>query len=377
MQLSTLVEYPSRSEEPSALWELSFSHAQIGKQDFVMALVAWIKLCCTFHNMQQNVVLSLKILNGHALCTLNEINNWFPWWFYSKQSTAKMKFVFVRSCDIDLILSDVPSFSLTFERLQINGCLFFSFFFGWDQNRYKTTIPENRSFHGHICRTLGARPGNYRSWPMAHHQQYQSLLSQRLYEICSFTLSAELSQSSEILTAVPGMLVASVFGQELFLLHFHSADHVGLEGHYHWLLQLIVFVSLLATLATMFLPTSFSSVLLLSISVAFQGCWFMNMGFMLWTPEFVPQGCIMQLAESSSDSMHGAVTCNSHEADVRARALANLQFSWILSGILIFTGIICLKFAGKSTPRAAEYEQLQIRGSDVPITIDSFKQADP
>ena len=194
-----------------------------------------------------------------------------------------------------------------------------------------------------------------------------------------FTLSAELTQSSEILSAVPGILVASVFGQELFLLHFHSADHVGLEGHYHWLLQLIVFVSLLAALAVMFLPTSFSLVLLLSISVVFQGCWFMNMGFMLWTPEFVPKGCIMQLAESSSDSMHGAVTCNSHEADVRARALANLQFSWILSGILIFTGITCLKFSGKCTPRAqsTEYEQLQIRGSNVPITNDSFKQADP
>ncbi|XVE94113.1 hypothetical protein REPUB_Repub01dG0253300 [Reevesia pubescens] len=195
-----------------------------------------------------------------------------------------------------------------------------------------------------------------------------------------FTLCSELTQSSEILSAVPGILVASVFGQELFLLHFHSADHVGLEGHYHWLLQLIVFVSLLAALAVIFLPTSFSAVLVLSISVVFQGCWFMNMGFMLWSPQFVPQGCIMQLAESSSDSIHGAVTCNSHEADMRARALANMQFSWILSGILIFTGFTCLKFAGKCTPRAqsTEYEQLHIRGRDVPVTIvDSFKQADP
>ncbi|EOX97190.1 Family of Uncharacterized protein function [Theobroma cacao] len=194
-----------------------------------------------------------------------------------------------------------------------------------------------------------------------------------------FTLSAELTQSSEILSAVPGILVASVFGQELFLLHFHSADHVGLEGHYHWLLQLIVSVSLLAALAAMLLPTSFSTVLVLSISVVFQGCWFMNMGFMLWTPEFVPRGCIMQLAESSSDSMHGAVTCESHEADMRARALANLQFSWILSGILIFTGLTCLKFSKKCTlgAQSTEYEQLQVKGSDVPITIDSFKRADP
>ncbi|XWS62474.1 hypothetical protein CRYUN_Cryun06bG0014300 [Craigia yunnanensis] len=279
--------------------------------------------------------------------------------------------------------------------------------FAWDQNRYKTSIPENRSFHGHICRTLGPGPGTYPSWPMAKHQQYWSLLSQGLYEICcktslffallsnlcspfepdsfehasiflhlaifsGFSLSAELTQSSsEILSAVPGIPVASVFGQELFLFHFHSADHVGLEGHYHCLLQLIVFVSLLAALAAIFLLTSFSTVVVLLISVVFQGCWFMNMGFMLWTPEFVPQGCIMQLAESSSDSMYGAVTCNSHEADMRARASANLQFSWILSGTLIFTGFTCLKFAGKCTPRAqsTEYEQPRIRGSNVPVTM--------
>ncbi|XP_039038079.1 LOW QUALITY PROTEIN: transmembrane epididymal protein 1-like [Hibiscus syriacus] len=194
-----------------------------------------------------------------------------------------------------------------------------------------------------------------------------------------FTLSVELTQSTEILSAFSGIIVASVFSQELFFLHFHSADHIGLEGHYHWLLQLIVLISILAAIAIMFLPTSLPAVLVLSVSVVFQGCWFMNMGFMLWSPQFVPRGCIMQLAESSGDSMHSAVTCFSHEADIRARALANLQFIWILSGIMIFTGFICLNFAGKCTrgPQSTEYEQLQIRGSDVPITMDSLKQADP
>ncbi|KAK8311763.1 hypothetical protein V6Z12_D02G275000 [Gossypium hirsutum] len=193
----------------------------------------------------------------------------------------------------------------------------------------KTPCLKNRSYHGYICRTFGARSGTDPSWPMAHHQQYQSLLSQRVYQIYSFTLSAELSRSSEILSVVSGIFVASVFGQEVFLLHFHSADHVGLEGHYHWLLQLIVLISLLASLT----------------------------------------------AKMRSDSMHGAVTCYSQEADFRARALANMQFSWILSAILIFTGFTCLKFAGKCTPRAqsTEYEQLEIRTSDVPITIDTFK----
>ncbi|KAF2305852.1 hypothetical protein GH714_008412 [Hevea brasiliensis] len=123
-----------------------------------------------------------------------------------------------------------------------------------------------------------------------------------------FTLSAEITQSSEILSGVIGILAASVFGQELFLLHFHSTDHVGLEGHYHWLLQLVAVLVY-------------------------------DQGFVLWVPEFMPEGCAARFAEASTHDMHGAVTCGSIDADLRARALANLQFSWTLSGILLFMGV--------------------------------------
>ncbi|GLT44323.1 hypothetical protein SLA2020_182280 [Shorea laevis] len=193
-----------------------------------------------------------------------------------------------------------------------------------------------------------------------------------------FTLAAELTNSSGILCGVSGILATSVFSQELFLLHFHSADHVGLEGHYHWLLQLVVVVSLMAAIAATCFPTSFSAALVLPISVVFQGCWFMNMGFMLWVPKFVPEGCFTQLDEGSS-IIHGAVTCESAEADLRARALANLQFSWILAAILMFTGFAGLKFAGKCTSggQSTEYEQLHVRSADVPINVDRFKSADP
>ena len=188
-----------------------------------------------------------------------------------------------------------------------------------------------------------------------------------------FTLSAELTHSLERLSGVSGILAASVLGQELFLLHVHSTDHVGLEGHYHWLLQLIVLVSFVAALAATSFPTSFPAALVLSTAVVFQGCWFMNMGFMLWVPEFVPKGCKAQLTESS---MHSAVACASHEADLRARALANMQFSWILSGILILVGSLCLKLVGKysSNVDLIKYEQLHSRVPDVPIAIDGFKK---
>ncbi|KAJ0010385.1 hypothetical protein Pint_34533 [Pistacia integerrima] len=194
-----------------------------------------------------------------------------------------------------------------------------------------------------------------------------------------FTLCADITHSSDILSGVPGMLVASVFGQELFLIHFHSANHVGLEGHYHWLLQLIVFISFVAAISATSFPNNFLAALVVSISVVFQGCWFVNMGFNLWSPEFVPQGCSMQLAEEVSSNMHGAVICASHEADFRARGLANLQFSWVLSGILVFTGSVCLMLARKYAPRcqSTQYEQLHSRVIDVSIAADGLKLVHP
>ncbi|XP_021738517.1 transmembrane protein 45A-like [Chenopodium quinoa] len=193
-----------------------------------------------------------------------------------------------------------------------------------------------------------------------------------------FAYYAESNQISESVSSVVGIMAASVFGQELFLLHFHSTDHVGLEGQYHGLLQLIVLVSFLAAVAMTVFPTSFPAALVLSVSVVFQGCWFVNMGFMLWIPKLIPKGCFPQMDKAgSSGMMHGAVTCGSPEADFRARALANLQFSWILAGILMFTGVSSMILARKGIPRIRQltaYEQLQNRKSESPVTIECFKQ---
>lgn len=194
-----------------------------------------------------------------------------------------------------------------------------------------------------------------------------------------FTLLSELTHKSDTLFEVSGILAASVFGQELFLLHYHSADHVGLEGHYHWLMQLIVSVSLLAALFATTFPSSFPSSLLLSVSVAFQGFWFINMGFMLWVPELAPKGCALRLGDGGDSDMHGAIVCGTHEAGLRARAMANLQFSWILAGILIFVGCLCLSFPKKVTHRgqSVEYERLHSRIAEVPLSVTGFKQVHP
>ncbi|KAL1324071.1 hypothetical protein HN51_034257 [Arachis hypogaea] len=190
-----------------------------------------------------------------------------------------------------------------------------------------------------------------------------------------FALSTELTDSLDLFSGFVGIFASSVFSQELFLLHFHSTDHVGLEGHYHWLLQLIVLVSFVASLAATTFPNSFTSALVLSISVIFQGCWFINMGFNLWVPGLVPKGCVMNLPMANENHMLGAVTCGTKEADFRARALANLQFSWILSSILIFAGIVCLKLARRYTiADRLEYERLHNKGADSSMSSEGFKQ---
>ncbi|CAI9769102.1 unnamed protein product [Fraxinus pennsylvanica] len=175
-----------------------------------------------------------------------------------------------------------------------------------------------------------------------------------------YILFSEFKSSTDTPVGVSGILAASVFGQELFLLHFHSTDHVGLEGHYHWLLQLIVCISLVAAIFATCFPTSFPVALVLTVSVVFQGCWLINMGFVLWVRKFIPHGCSVQLSNASNSIMLGAVLCETHEADLRARAMANLQFSWILAAILMVVSCISLVFDRQQMPPriSPEYEKL-------------------
>jgi hypothetical protein len=156
----------------------------------------------------------------------------------------------------------------------------------------------------------------------------------------SVALYAELSK----LTVPPGTLhviAALAFSQELLLFHLHSADHMGAEGHYHWLLQLIVVVTLSATLLEVPFPQSFLVATVRSSSLVFQGVWFIHMGFMLWIPAFIPKGCQMERIEG-----HDVVKCGNHAATMRAKGLANLQFNWCLAAILVLTVIFYARTVG-------------------------------
>lgn len=126
-------------------------------------------------------------------------------------------------------------------------------------------------------------------------------------------------------------LASIAFALQLLLFHFHSADHMGVEGQYHWLLQLVIFVSLCTALMGISKPRSFMVGFVRSISILFQGVWLMTMGFMLWTPQLIPKGCFMYLEDG-----HKVVRCHDEESLERAKSLVNIEFSWFLIGLGVF-----------------------------------------
>lgn len=124
-------------------------------------------------------------------------------------------------------------------------------------------------------------------------------------------------------------MVGSVaFGLELLIFHFHSADHMGIEGQYHWLLEIVIFISLSTTVLSIGYPESFLISFVRSISVLFQGVWFVNIGFMLWTPGLIAKGCFM-----NRELGHFVVRCNGEDALERAKSLVNIQFTYCVVGL--------------------------------------------
>ncbi|XP_050370152.1 uncharacterized protein LOC126788224 [Argentina anserina] len=140
------------------------------------------------------------------------------------------------------------------------------------------------------------------------------------------------------------ILGAIAFGQQLLLFHLHSTDHNGPEGQYHLLLQLVILVSFVTTLMGLGFPRSFLISFVRSLSIFFQGIWLMVMGFMLWTPELISKGCLLNYEEG-----HKVVRCQSEEAHHRALSLVNLLFSWFVIGIAVFGVafyLVLVKFYG-------------------------------
>ncbi|KAL0418030.1 UNVERIFIED_CONTAM: hypothetical protein Sradi_1216500 [Sesamum radiatum] len=191
----------------------------------------------------------------------------------------------------------------------------------------------------------GTIPSNH-----LHNFEHSNIsLTFLVYAIFSVVLDKLATSAQYGLTCLLG---AVAFGQQLLLFHLHSADHMGVEGQYHWLLQIAISISLATTLLGIGYPKSFLNSFVRSISIVFQGVWLVVMGFMLWTPTLIPKGCFMNLEEG-----HKVVRCHEEEALERAKSLVNIQFNWYVIGVIIFAMTFYLIMI-KLYPEKVEYESL-------------------
>ncbi|KAE8673631.1 Disease resistance-responsive (dirigent-like protein) family protein [Hibiscus syriacus] len=189
------------------------------------------------------------------------------------------------------------------------------------------------------------------------HNFEHSAISMTFFVYAAFSIVLDrISNINPIAkSSLTQLLGAVAFAQQLFLFHLHSADHMGVEGQYHLLLQSAIVVCLVTTLMGIGYPKIFLVSFTRSLSILYQGLWLMVMGYMLWTPELIPKGCFIHLEEG-----HQVVRCSSDEALHRAKSLVNIGFSWALICVTIFAVsfyLVSVKFYGEKV----EYSTLEQR----------------
>ncbi|GMN27032.1 hypothetical protein TIFTF001_050448 [Ficus carica] len=131
---------------------------------------------------------------------------------------------------------------------------------------------------------------------------------------------------------------AVALGLELLLFHLHSTDHMGVEGQFHMLLQLIILVTMITALIGIGFPNSFMVSFVRSLSLFAKGVWYIVMGVMLWIPALIAKDCWMNYEDS-----HYVVRCDGEASLHRAKSLANLLFSFFVIGIAMFGVYIYLR----------------------------------
>ncbi|KAE8711596.1 hypothetical protein F3Y22_tig00110283pilonHSYRG00062 [Hibiscus syriacus] len=203
--------------------------------------------------------------------------------------------------------------------------------------------------------------------PSNHLQNFEhSSISMTFFTYAAFAILLD-KVSPRATYSLTQFIAAIAFAQQLLLFHFHSADHMGIEGQYHLLLKSVIVVSLTTTLMGIGLPKSFMFSFIRSISILYQGVWLIVMGYMIWTPSLVSKGCFLHFEDG-----HQVVNCSSHEALHRAKSLVNILFSWTLIAVTIFSVafyLVLAKFYGEKV----EYSTLK-KEEDLELELELKKK---
>ncbi|XP_057732768.1 uncharacterized protein LOC130948080 isoform X1 [Arachis stenosperma] len=171
------------------------------------------------------------------------------------------------------------------------------------------------------------------SIPANHlHNFEHSLMASSFLVYAAFTMFFDMkSIITKAQHELTHFLASMAFAQQFLLIHFHTRDHAGVEGQYHYLLQILIVVSLTTTIMGIGFPNSFMVSFVRSLSITFQGLWLMIMGFFLWTPGYQAKGCSLHPEMNTY-----MVRCSDDKALHRAVSLVNLQFSWLLILVTVF-----------------------------------------
>ncbi|XP_016450359.1 uncharacterized protein LOC107775176 [Nicotiana tabacum] len=200
----------------------------------------------------------------------------------------------------------------------------------------------------HLLNSDGSLPSNH-----LHYLEHSCIsLSLFIYSFFSLIID-KITPTPSSQNGITNFLASIAFGQELLLFHLHSTDHNGVEGQYHWLLQIAIFVSLATTLLAIPFPNNFLNNFVRSYSIMFQGIWLMVIGLMLWTPKFIPKDCYIKLEEG-----YQVVRCHDHKSLERAKALVNIEFSWYIIGTTAFVVSFYLVII-KIFTKKVEYQSLK------------------
>ncbi|XP_060200969.1 uncharacterized protein LOC132629283 [Lycium barbarum] len=220
----------------------------------------------------------------------------------------------------------------------------------------------------HLLNSNGTIPSNH-----LHYLEH-SCISLSLFSYAFFSMLIDkITPSIQAQNGLTNFLASIAFGQELLLFHLHSTDHTGVEGQYHWLLQLVIFVSLFSTLLGIPFPNNFLNNFVRSYSIMFQGFWLMVIGVMLWTPKYIPKGCFINLEEG-----YQVVRCHGHEALKRAKSLVNIEFSWYIIGttsLVVSLYLVGFKIFTKKVEYLSLKNNFEDQEEDVEDIVETQKRS--
>ncbi|KAL1544611.1 transmembrane protein 45B-like [Salvia divinorum] len=155
-------------------------------------------------------------------------------------------------------------------------------------------------------------------------------------------------------TALTHLLAVLTLAQELLLFRLHSTDHAGLEGHYHWLLQILILAALTLAVLSAADSRSFLLSFVRSLAILAQGGWLVVIGVMLYTPRLMPKGCAVGVEDG-----HYVVRCGGGEAVERAKSLAAILFSYYVVGVSCFGLGVYLYLVKLYSKDHVEYHNLE------------------